>query len=243
VEPTGEGVRVDTGIREGAEISIYYDPMISKLVTHGKDRAEALERMRVALDSYVIRGVTHNVNFLRSITDHPRFIEGRITTNFIPEEYPDGYKGHELSLDEKHTLISAALLVKSRFFQARTTISNKIESYNPSSHHFNSIKENTAAIGNELYLVNLVNHDINPESQSLTVNISRLQDKEKGKPINLSKTLDSPVSIKISSLFKRGDIVFDVKSMEVNIHYSLLKLEIQVLFISFNIWEPPLVSI
>ncbi len=65
VEPTGPGVRCDSGIREGAEISIYYDPMICKLVTHAPDRDGALALMRDALDSYVIRGVTHNINFLR----------------------------------------------------------------------------------------------------------------------------------------------------------------------------------
>jgi len=149
------------------------------------------------------------------------FIEGNITTNFIPEEYPDGYKGHVLSPDDKHTLISAALLVKSRFVQARTTISNKLESYNPLSHHFNSIKENTACIGNELYLVKLINHDINPEYQSLTLTISRLEDKQTGKIPNLSKTLDAPASVTVSSDFKRGDVVFDV---EINGNKHTLQL-------------------
>uniref|UniRef100_A0A4W3HH57 Propionyl-CoA carboxylase subunit alpha n=1 Tax=Callorhinchus milii TaxID=7868 RepID=A0A4W3HH57_CALMI len=86
-------VRVDSGIQEGSEISIYYDPMISKLVTHGTNRAEALQRMEEALDNYVIRGVTHNIGLLREIIIHPRFVEGDITTKFLPEVYPDGFKG------------------------------------------------------------------------------------------------------------------------------------------------------
>jgi len=86
-----ENVRVDTGIREGSEVSMYYDPMIAKLVTYGKDRSEALEHMAEALDAYYIRGVSHNISFLNALIAHPRFIEGRMTTNFIADEYPDGF--------------------------------------------------------------------------------------------------------------------------------------------------------
>lgn len=108
-EPTGTGVRVDSGIREGSEISIHYDPMISKLVTHGGTREEALERMRNALDNYVIGGLRHNVSFLRSLCDHPSFIAGDLTTNFIPEHYPDGYRGPELGPRDLRNLVSGAL--------------------------------------------------------------------------------------------------------------------------------------
>ena len=91
------GTRCDSGIKEGSEISIYYDPMISKLVTYGKDRAEAMARMETALDSYVIRGVTHNASLLQEILKHPKFIEGDITTNFLYEHYPDGFHGKQLT--------------------------------------------------------------------------------------------------------------------------------------------------
>jgi propionyl-CoA carboxylase alpha chain len=84
-------VRIDTGVEEGSEISMFYDPMIAKLVTHGADRTEAIARMQAALDGYYVRGVNHNMAFLASIMAHPRFAEGRLTTNFIAEEYPDGY--------------------------------------------------------------------------------------------------------------------------------------------------------
>ncbi|KAG7467095.1 hypothetical protein MATL_G00149660 [Megalops atlanticus] len=102
------GVRVDSGIQEGSDISIYYDPMISKLVTYGSTRAEALQRMEKALDSYVIRGVTHNIPLLREIIVHPRFISGDISTKFLPEVYPDGFKGHQLSGSERAELLAAA---------------------------------------------------------------------------------------------------------------------------------------
>ena len=84
-------VRIDTGVAEGSEISMYYDPMIAKLVTHGADRTEAIARMQSALDGYYVRGVNHNMAFLASILAHPRFAEGRLSTDFIAEEYPDGY--------------------------------------------------------------------------------------------------------------------------------------------------------
>ncbi|KAL7845559.1 hypothetical protein AOLI_G00237510 [Acnodon oligacanthus] len=102
------GVRVDSGIQEGSDISIYYDPMISKLVTYGSTRAEALRKMEDALDNYVIRGVTHNIPLLREIIVHPRFISGDISTNFLPEVYPEGFKGHLLSTGEQRELLAAA---------------------------------------------------------------------------------------------------------------------------------------
>uniref|UniRef100_A0A8C5GAP5 Propionyl-CoA carboxylase alpha chain, mitochondrial n=1 Tax=Gouania willdenowi TaxID=441366 RepID=A0A8C5GAP5_GOUWI len=101
-------VRVDSGIQEGSDISIYYDPMISKLVTYGASRAEALSRMEEALDNYVIRGVTHNIPLLREIISHPRFISGDISTNFLPEVYPDGFKGHQLDANQRRELLASA---------------------------------------------------------------------------------------------------------------------------------------
>ncbi|KAH0624516.1 hypothetical protein JD844_032080, partial [Phrynosoma platyrhinos] len=86
-------VRVDSGVQQGSEISIYYDPMISKLITYGPNRAEALQRMEEALDNYVIRGVAHNIALLREVITHPRFVQGDISTKFLPEVYPDGFKG------------------------------------------------------------------------------------------------------------------------------------------------------
>ena len=114
VEPRGEGVRVDSGVREGSDISVYYDPMISKLITYAATRNEALALMRKALDEYVIRGVTHNVNFLRSLCDHPRFIRGELSTAFIPEEYPDGYKGATMSEEDVTVLLGAAVAIRAR---------------------------------------------------------------------------------------------------------------------------------
>ncbi|MGD8828970.1 MAG: acetyl/propionyl/methylcrotonyl-CoA carboxylase subunit alpha [Pseudomonadales bacterium] len=84
-------VRVDSGIEEGSEVSMFYDPMIAKLITYGETRDQAIDRMGCALDAYYIRGVNHNISFLNALIAHPRFREGRLSTNFIAEEYPDGF--------------------------------------------------------------------------------------------------------------------------------------------------------
>ena len=92
--PSGEtAVRNDTGVYEGGEISMYYDPMIAKLCTWGPDRATAIEAMRVALDSFEVEGIGHNLPFLSAVMDHPIFIKGDMTTAFIAQEYPDGFEG------------------------------------------------------------------------------------------------------------------------------------------------------
>ncbi|MEA2803931.1 MAG: propionyl-CoA carboxylase alpha chain [Rhodospirillaceae bacterium] len=92
----GPDVRVDTGVYEGGEISMFYDPMIAKLCSYGKTRIDAIERMRRALDEFYVRGVSHNVPFLAALMAHPRFREGRLTTNFIAEEFKGGFTAAHL---------------------------------------------------------------------------------------------------------------------------------------------------
>ncbi|MEX2628900.1 MAG: acetyl/propionyl/methylcrotonyl-CoA carboxylase subunit alpha [Tistlia sp.] len=106
-----EGVRVDSGVRAGAEISMFYDPMIAKLVTHGPDRETAIQRMRTALDAFHIRGIRHNIGFLSAVVGHPRFREGRLSTNFIAEEFPDGFSGVAPGPDDLHRLVAVAAFV------------------------------------------------------------------------------------------------------------------------------------
>lgn len=103
VEPVTPGdttVRCDSGVEEGSEISIYYDPMVSKLVTHGPTRKDALDRMIVALDRYIIRGLEHNISFCRDLVNHPDFRSGNFNTDFIKNTFPEGWKGVKLSDDE-----------------------------------------------------------------------------------------------------------------------------------------------
>ncbi|KAJ1569460.1 hypothetical protein HK096_003061 [Nowakowskiella sp. JEL0078] len=109
IEPKGGNeIRCDSGVREGSEISMYYDPMICKLCTYGETREIARNRMSDALDNYVIKGVTHNIPLLHDVINHPRFAEGRLSTKFLAEEYPDGFKGHQLSDTDLLDLVSVA---------------------------------------------------------------------------------------------------------------------------------------
>ncbi len=112
--PVGEGVRVDTGVYEGSEISMFYDPMIAKLVTYGPTRPEAAKRMADALDAFAIRGVNHNIGFLSAIIRKQRFADGRLSTDFIPTEFPDGFHGTELPADEMDLLVTIAAVAHAR---------------------------------------------------------------------------------------------------------------------------------
>ncbi len=113
-------VRVDTGVFEGAEISMFYDPMIAKLVTTGATRDEAVEAQRVALNSFLIGGIGHNIPFLAALMQHPRFRSGNMTTAFIAEEYPEGFQDGVLS-DEMATALVAAAVFMNAVEQSRAS--------------------------------------------------------------------------------------------------------------------------
>ncbi len=111
----GDGtVRVDTGVTEGGEISVHYDSMIAKLITHGKDRHEAITRMRAALDGFVIRGVASNVPFQAALMQHPRFVSGDFTTGFIAEEFPQGFRAEDATPKDPRMFAQIAALVHHR---------------------------------------------------------------------------------------------------------------------------------
>jgi propionyl-CoA carboxylase alpha subunit len=112
--PVGENVRVDTGVTEGSEITMFYDPMIAKLCTYGPDRATAIAEMSKALDAYQVEGIAHNINFLNAVCNHPRFKSGNITTGFIAEEYPDGFMGVDISAEAYNHILAVAVLVSLR---------------------------------------------------------------------------------------------------------------------------------
>ncbi len=126
--PPAEGryVRVDTGVYEGGEISMYYDPMIAKLITCGASRDHAIDHMRRALDEYYIRGVSHNIPFLAALMANKRFVEGRLTTNFIPEEYPDGFHAADLPPDDPEVLVAVAAAVNQRLVERDAGISGQL---------------------------------------------------------------------------------------------------------------------
>ncbi len=104
----GTVVRNDTGVFEGGEISMYYDPMIAKLCSWAPDRLSAIDAMAQALDDFEVEGIGHNLPFLSAVMEHPRFREGRLTTAFIAEEYPDGFGGVEPSPEDVRLLAAVA---------------------------------------------------------------------------------------------------------------------------------------
>ena len=106
-----KGVRVDTGICEGGEVSLHYDPMIAKLVTHGSDREQAATTMLRALDRFEIRGIQSNIPFLAALVQHPRFLAGETTTGFIEEEFPEGFAGNALSQSVIHRIVALIAVV------------------------------------------------------------------------------------------------------------------------------------
>ncbi|MCK0096338.1 acetyl/propionyl/methylcrotonyl-CoA carboxylase subunit alpha [Yoonia sp. F2084L] len=122
-------VRNDTGVFEGGEISMYYDPMIAKLCTWAPDRATAIEEMRLALDGFELEGIGHNLPFLAAVYDHPKFTSGKMTTAFIEEEYPDGFEG--VTLDESACQrIAAAAAAMHRVAEIRRTrISGRMDNH------------------------------------------------------------------------------------------------------------------
>ena len=109
-----ETVRVDTGVGEGGEISMFYDPMIAKLITTGTTRDDAIREMRSALDAYYIRGVSHNIPFLAAVLAHPRFKSGNISTAFLDEEYADGFNVEHLTHDNPRSIVAVAAVLDAR---------------------------------------------------------------------------------------------------------------------------------
>ena len=134
--PAGPGVRVDTGVYEGAEISVFYDPMIAKLVVAGGDRGEAIERLRDALDAFTIRGVEHNLAFLSSLAWHPRFAEGRLSTAFIAEEYAAGFVSACPDASLLAPLAAVAVLLERRVESLESTISGQFGQPRPAAREY-----------------------------------------------------------------------------------------------------------
>jgi propionyl-CoA carboxylase alpha chain len=121
-----EHVRVDTGVYEGGEISMFYDPMVAKLVTYGKNRDEAIAHMRTALDGFYIRGIGHNIPFLSALMVHDRFLAGHLTTNFIAEEYPDGFTTADLPVTSPNILVAVAAVLHRMGAERDSHISGQI---------------------------------------------------------------------------------------------------------------------
>jgi propionyl-CoA carboxylase alpha chain len=119
-------VRVDTGVYEGGEISIYYDSMIAKLVVHGATRDQAIARMRDALDAFVIRGVSTNLPFQAALMQHPRFVSGQFNTGFIAEEYPQGFRSEDVPYENPAALVCVAAALHRRYMDRAAGITGQL---------------------------------------------------------------------------------------------------------------------
>jgi propionyl-CoA carboxylase alpha chain len=127
IEPQeSENVRVDSGVYEGGEVSMFYDAMIAKLCSYGKNRKEAIDHMCNALGSYAIGGVSHNISFLETIMHNAKFISGDLSTSFIKEEFPEGFSGNHINSAAQEVFIATAMQVFLTNFERNSKISGQL---------------------------------------------------------------------------------------------------------------------
>ncbi len=124
--PEGGGVRVDTGVFEGGEIPMFYDSMIAKLIVHGADRADAIARMRAALNAFVIRGISSNIPFQAALLAHPKFVAGDFNTGFIGEHYAEGFNSSDVLHDDPLFMVALAAFVRRKARERSTHISGQL---------------------------------------------------------------------------------------------------------------------
>ena len=124
--PELEGVRVDTGVGEGGEIPMHYDSMIAKLIVHGRDRNEAIAKMREALNGFVIRGISSNIPFQAALLAHPKFVAGDFTTGFIAEHYAAGFSAADVPHDDPLFLVALAAFVRRKAHERSAGISGQV---------------------------------------------------------------------------------------------------------------------
>ncbi len=121
-----QGVRVDTGVQDGGEIPMHYDSMIAKLIVHGKNRLEAIAKMREALNAFVIRGISSNIPFQAALLAHPKFVAGDFNTGFIAENYSQGFKAEDVPHDDPDFLVALAAYVNRRLLNRAAGISGQL---------------------------------------------------------------------------------------------------------------------
>ena len=123
------GVRVDTGVFEGGEIPMFYDSMIAKLIVHGKDRNDAIAKMREALNGFVIRGISSNIPFQAALLAHPDFVSGNFNTGFIAQHYAGGFRAEDVPHSDPNFLVAMAAFVRRKSRERATGISGQLPGY------------------------------------------------------------------------------------------------------------------
>jgi propionyl-CoA carboxylase alpha chain len=190
--PEAEGIRVDTGVSEGGEVSVHYDPMIAKLIAAGETREEAATRLRAALDRFVIRGVQHNISFLAALVQHPRFAAGRISTSMIAEEYPDGFHPADLPHENPALMAATAASIHRRHLDCDGAVSGQLPG------HERRIGEDWVAfIGGEYHPLRIVpapgGHDVTCEGTRYAVRSSW----RFGEPLFTGTVNNAPLAVQV----------------------------------------------
>ena len=212
IEPEkNENVRVDTGVYEGYSISMYYDSMIAKLITYGKDRDEAIQRMRESLGSFYIDGISHNMSFLEAIMYNEKFKKGDISTNFIKQEFSKGFSGLSIGSKDEGVLIGTAMYMFIANATRLLSISGQVNSKKELAEKW------VLDLNGNKYLCN-----VSKTSKGLSV--------EYGNGFSLVETIwqfgdsifrgkinGNPVNVKIMSDNKAGDFKLQFMGSDVNI--------------------------
>ncbi len=166
--PLDATLRIDTGVEEGAEISMFYDPMVAKVIAHGATRDQAIDRLRDGLDGYYVRGILHNIGFLTEVLGHARFREGRLSTGFIAEEFSEGYGGAALTPDALKVIVAVAGTVQHRLQERAMKISGQARGIKATPSHEHSIE--VGAVGHKVSVVAHGAHIVvEHEGQAITV--------------------------------------------------------------------------
>ncbi len=184
-----DGVRVDDGVYEGGEVSMFYDPMIAKLVTWGPTRDAAADKQIAALDAFEIEGLGHNIDFVNAIMQHPRFRSGELTTGFIAEEYPEGFTGAATSEETKQTLAAlAGFLAAARSDRARRVDNQLGDELDPPS-------DWAVKIDGTTYNVELDDNEVSVDGKSVFLSLEYTP----GDRMVHAEVDDQPLSVKVEA--------------------------------------------
>tara|TARA_R100001244_G_scaffold96522_8_gene72359 strand:+ start:1267 stop:3237 length:1971 start_codon:yes stop_codon:yes gene_type:complete len=183
-----EGIRVDDGVAEGGEVSIFYDPMIAKLITYGETRIEAIDRQIDALNRFELIGPGHNIDFLSALMQHKRFREGNITTNFIAEEYPDGFHGAPASDELLRNLAAIGAFAATAHADRARRVDNQLgKRLDPPS-------EWQVKIGDTIMEVSISEEEITVDGQDVDLSTEYTP----GDSLILAEIAGKPLSVKIA---------------------------------------------
>ena len=182
-----DGVRVDDGVYEGGEVSMFYDPMIAKLITWGKTRDEAADKQIKALDQFRLEGLGHNIDFLSAIMQHPRFRSGNLTTGFIAEEYPEGFHGAAASPELLRNVAAIAAFLATALADRARLIDNQLDGPLPPPGEWQ------VKIGDALHEVTVDEDSIAVDGQAIDLSMTYTP----GEPIVTAEIGDEEIAVKV----------------------------------------------